>query len=129
MERYFSGSPWESKSGYCRAIRVKDQIEVSGTVAVDAEGNCLGTSYSEQTKASLAIIGKAIRALGGSRKSIIRTRMYCLDISKSEEILTENAAFFGADVPVTSLLEVSGFIRDDFLIEIEASAVVEKRPV
>ena len=126
MERYFSGSPWEVKSGYCRAIRNANTIEVSGTVAVDENGKCLGQTYSEQTKAALLIIEKAINALGGSKKGITRTRMYCLDISKAEEILQEHAAFFNIDVPVTSLLEVSAFISSDFLIEIEASAIVEK---
>lgn len=123
-KRYFSGSPWEKKAGYCRAIQVGKAIEVSGTVAVDMEGNALGTTVGEQTRAALGIILHAIRELGGKKEDIIRTRIYCTDMAHSDDILTEHARFFKDEVPVTTLIEVSAFIRDEFLVEIEASALV-----
>ncbi|HTL12180.1 MAG TPA: RidA family protein [Bdellovibrionota bacterium] len=125
VQRSFSGAPWEKKVGYCRAIRMGHTIAVTGTVAVDDHGRpvSLGDGYG-QAKRSLEIIEKALRELGADRGNIIRTRMFVTDISRWEEYGRAHAEFFGAAVPATSMLEIRALIGREFLIEIEADAVI-----
>jgi len=118
-----SGSKWEPKMGYSRAVRSGPFISVSGTVGVNADGKYPAT-LGEQTRRSLAIIRAAVELLGGKTDQIIRTRMYVTDISKWEEVAAVHGEIFGEIRPATSLVEVSKLIDAEALIEIEADAVV-----
>lgn len=122
--RVYSGAPWEQKAGYCRAIRAGDHVYVTGTVALDPDGSvhAPGDGY-RQAKRSLEIIGKALAELGATREHVVRTRMFVTDISRWEEFGRAHAEFFGEHRPATSMLQ-AGLIGEEFLIEIEADAVV-----
>src|SRR5438552_13689139 len=80
-----SGSKWEPKMGYSRAVRSGNLIAVTGTVGINADGT-YSKSLEEQTRRSLAIIRAAIEALGGRLEHVIRTRMYVTDVSKWEQV-------------------------------------------
>jgi enamine deaminase RidA (YjgF/YER057c/UK114 family) len=122
--RVYSGAPWEQKVGYCRAIRAGDHVYVTGTVALEPDGraHAPGDAY-RQAKRSLEIIEKAMSELGASREHVVRTRMFVTDISRWEDFGRAHAEFFGEHRPATSMLQV-GLIGEDYLIEIEADAVV-----
>jgi enamine deaminase RidA (YjgF/YER057c/UK114 family) len=118
-----SGSKWEPKMGYSRAVRSGSFISVSGTVGVNSDGK-YPAGVAAQTKRSLAIIQAAIEKLGGKLEHVIRTRMYVTDISKWEEVAQVHGELFGGIRPATSLVEVAKLIDGEALIEIEADAVV-----
>jgi enamine deaminase RidA (YjgF/YER057c/UK114 family) len=118
-----SGSKWEPKMGYSRAVRSGNFISVSGTVGINADGS-YPTSLREQTRRSLAIICAAVETLGGRIEHIIRTRMYVSDISKWEEVAEIHGEIFGDIRPATSLVEIARLIDVQALIEIEADAIV-----
>jgi enamine deaminase RidA (YjgF/YER057c/UK114 family) len=118
-----SGSKWEPKMGYSRAVRSGNFIAVSGTVGINADGKYPAT-LAEQTRRSLAIIKAAVELLGGKAEQIIRTRMFVTDISKWEEVAGVHGEVFGEIRPATSLIEVAKLIDKEAQIEIEADAVV-----
>jgi enamine deaminase RidA (YjgF/YER057c/UK114 family) len=118
-----SGSKWEPKMGYSRAVRSGNIIAASGTVGVNADGK-YPPSVGEQTRRSLQIIQAAIEALGGNIGQVIRTRMYVTDISKWEEVAAVHGQIFGEIRPATAILEVVKLIDSEAKIEIEADAIV-----
>jgi len=122
---YNSGVQWESKVGYSRAVRMGNTIEVSGTVSTrDNEVFGEGDAYV-QTKRILTIIGEALAYFGASDKDVVRTRIYVTDIAKVwEAVGMAHGEVFGEIRPATSMVEVSRLIAPEYLVEIEATAMV-----
>jgi isochorismate pyruvate lyase len=124
FQRAFSGAPWESKIGYCRALRAGDHIYVTGTAPVDAQGGAFapGDAYA-QTQRCFEIIERALRELGADRACVVRTRLFVTDISRWAEFGRAHQEFFGAHPPATTMVEVKSLIDPAMLIEVEADAV------
>lgn len=125
-QRVYSGAPWEERAGYCRALRAGNHIYVTGTVPLSDDGqpHAVGDAYGQAAR-SLEIIADAIGRLGAGREHVVRTRMYVTDISRWAEYSRAHAEFFGEHRPATTMVEVAKLIGDDFLIEIEADAVLD----
>ena len=122
---YSSGAPWESIAGYSRAVRVGNIIEVAGTTAVDTEGQVVGAGdISKQTDYIFNKIRNALNDAGSKMSDVIRTRMYLTDINDWEIVARIHGDIFSDIKPVSTLVEVSGLIDKELLIEIEVSAVV-----
>lgn len=125
---YSSGTPWESIAGYSRAVRVGNIIEVAGTTAVDKEGQVVGAGdISKQTDYIFNKIRNALNHAGSKMSDVIRTRMYLTDINDWEAVARVHGDIFSDIKPVSTLVEVSGLIDKELLIEIEVSAVVSGR--
>ena len=125
---YSSGTPWESIAGYSRAVRVGNIIEVAGTTAVDTEGQVVGAGdISKQTDYILNKIRNALNHAGSKMSDVIGTRMYLTDINDWEAVARVHGDIFSDIKPVSTLVEVSGLIDKELLIEIEVSAVVSGR--
>ena len=118
-----SGSKWEPKMGYSRAVRSGNFIAVTGTVGINADGT-YAKSMGEQARRSLAIIQAAIEALGGKLEHVIRTRMYVTDVSKWEEVAAAHGEMFAEIRPATTIVEVTKLIDGEAQIEIEADAIL-----
>ncbi|WP_058302636.1 RidA family protein [Gorillibacterium timonense] len=124
-KQVFTGSPWESTVGYCRAIRVGNRIEVAGTTAMkDGEVIGPGDPY-EQTKYILQVIRQALNELGADVTHVVRTRMFVTDISKWEEIGRAHGEVFRDIQPVATMVEVKALIDPLLLVEIEAEAILD----
>jgi enamine deaminase RidA (YjgF/YER057c/UK114 family) len=122
--RVSSGAEWEDKVGYCRAVRIGQTIEVSGTTSVrDGKIIGVGDMYT-QTKTCFDIIIKAIEEAGGKKEHIVRTRMFLTDLSQWEEAGRVHGEYFKNIKPASTLLKVAGLIHEDMLIEVEATAII-----
>lgn len=119
-----SGTVWEDRFGYSRAVRVGNIIEVAGTTAVDGDQVVGEGNIYEQTMFILRKIELALTEAGGSMADVVRTRMYVTDISQSDLIGRAHADFFAAVRPAASMIEVKGFIDPRLLIEIEVTAIL-----
>jgi enamine deaminase RidA (YjgF/YER057c/UK114 family) len=120
-----SGTEWEPRVGYSRAVRVGDRISVSGTTATDDAGAvvAVGDPYG-QAKRAMENAVAAVEAAGGEVEDVVRTRMYVVDIDDWEAIGRAHADVFGAVRPATTMVEVSRLIEPELLVEVEAEAVV-----
>jgi len=122
-KRVYSHAPWESQVGYCRAIQSGPFIAVTGTAALDEEGQVFAPGQAfAQAQRCLALIERALSQLGCDRRAIVRTRMFVTDIERWAEFGRAHAEFFGSERPTTTMVEVSRLIAPEMLIEIEADA-------
>ena len=125
FQRVFSGAPWESQVGYCRALRAGDQIFVTGCapVAIDGGVHAPGDPYA-QTVRCIEIIREALEGLGAGLANVTRTRMFVTDIDCWREVGRAHGEFFGTHPPTTTMVEVRRLIEPEMMIEIEADAIV-----
>ena len=123
-ENISTGSKWEPIIGYSRLVKIGGYVFISGTTGSDSDGKVLGNAY-DQTKQAIKNIETALKQIGASLNDIVRTRIYCTDISLWESIGKAHGEFFGEIRPATSMVEVSKLISPEMLIEIEADAVVK----
>jgi enamine deaminase RidA (YjgF/YER057c/UK114 family) len=122
-----SGAKWENIVGYSRAVRVGNVVEVTGTVAVDDSGNVIGRNDPYlQTKSILQKIEKVLIQAGASMNDVVRTRMFVTDISRWEDYGKAHNEFFHDIKPCTSMIEISRLISPEYLIEIEATAIINE---
>ena len=127
MERknYSSGSKWEDIVGYSRAVKVGNVVEVTGTVAVDQNGKVVGKDDGyAQAKFAYQKIEAVLKQAGATMKDVVRARMFVTDISRWEEYGKAHHEFFANIKPCLTMVEVSALIEPDYLIEIEATAVL-----
>ena len=122
--KIFSGTPWEPKVGYARAVMVGEIIHVSGTTGTDPSGKVLapGDAYA-QTVQAIQNIENALKRLGLGLEHVVRTRIYLTEIDRWEDVAKAHAEFFGNIHPATSLIGVNRLVDPEMLVEIEAEAV------
>ena len=122
IERYFTGTTFEPRVGYCRAVRVGDRILVAGTLGLTADGAPAGDAY-EQAAAALTRIVGAIEELGGRASDVVRTRMFAIDPQGDWEALADaHREAFGENPPVSTMVGTSALAVEGCVIEIEAEA-------
>ncbi len=120
-----SGAPWEDIVGYSRAVRVGNIIEITGTVAVrDGEVVGMDDPY-KQTICILEIIETALEEADATMSDVVRTRMFVTDITHWKEIGKAHGEFFKDIRPATTMIAVSALIQPEFLVEIEATAIIQ----
>src|SRR5579864_9153442 len=121
-----SGTPWETLAGYSRAIRLGQQVWVSGTTASDEHGNLQGgdDAYA-QARYILDKIERALRQAGARLEDVVRTRIYVSRLEDWCEVARAHGEVFGAIRPANSLVQVAGLVEGR-LVEIEADAIIRQ---
>ena len=123
---YSSGAKWEDIVGYSRAVKIGNIIEITGTVAADENNNLVGGNDAyEQTRFIIQKIEAVLKKADASLNDVVRTRMFVTDISRWEEYGKAHGEFFRDIRPCTTMVEVSSLISPEFLIEIEATAMID----
>lgn len=117
-----SGYPFEDTYGYARAIRVGNQVFVSGTTA--RPPHLYGDAYDQMTAAA-AIITDALRDLGAGPRHVVRTVIYVIDMTDAPEVARAHAKAFGVARPASTLVQVAALTPASARIEIEVTAIID----
>jgi enamine deaminase RidA (YjgF/YER057c/UK114 family) len=121
--RVSSGSPLEPIIGFCRAVRTGRQIMVAGTAPIEPDGSTTPGGAAAQMERCCTIIAKAIADLDGTIDDTVRTVIYLTDRTDFEEVAKVHGKWFGKARPACTTLIVSGFIRPEWKVEIEAEVM------
>jgi len=121
-----SGSPYEPIIGFSRAVRVGNLISVSGTTAASGGKPVAAGDAAAQTRAILETIADALAQAGASVKHVVRTRIYLADISDFDAVGRVHGEVFGEIRPANTTFQVAAFPNPDWLVEIEADAVIDE---
>ena len=124
--RVSSGSPYESIIGISRAVRAGSFICVAGTAPLDAEGRTVAPGdAAAQARRCFEIVARALGDLGASLSDVVRTRILLTRIDDWEAVARVHGEFFRDTCPANTVMQVTRFIDPDWLVEVEADAVVE----
>jgi enamine deaminase RidA (YjgF/YER057c/UK114 family) len=124
-----SGSPFEPRVGMSRAVRAGDWVSVSGTAPIGPDGHAASPGdAAAQMRRCLEVIAKALDDAGATIEDVVRTRILLTRIDDWEAVTRVHAEMFGTIRPATTVMQVTRFIDPEWLVEIEADAVVTSRP-
>lgn len=121
-----SGTPWEDKIGYSRAVKIGKLVEVSGTSAIDRDRIVAAGDPYQQTRFIIQKIEKALEDAGASLSDVIRTRIYVTNIKDWDAVGRAHGEYFKDIKPVTTMVEVKSLIDPNFVVELEATAYLSK---
>jgi enamine deaminase RidA (YjgF/YER057c/UK114 family) len=125
-QRFSTGSPFEPKVGISRAVRSGRVIAVTGTAPLGPDGKTVALGDpAGQARRCLEIIRTAIEGLGGKMSDVIRTRILLTRIDDWEKVAMVHGEFFTDIRPANTIMQVVRFIDPQWLVEIEADAIIE----
>jgi enamine deaminase RidA (YjgF/YER057c/UK114 family) len=122
-ERISSGSPFEERIGFSRAVRDGDRILVSGTAPVWPDGSC-DPDPEVQAARCIEIIAGALEEAGAGLRDVIRTRQYIVDAHDAEAVGKAHFAAFGDSRPASTMVVVASLLDPRWRVEIEAEAAI-----
>jgi len=122
-KRAASGSPWEGRVGFSRAVRAGERVLVSGTGPVWPDGSC-DPDPEAQARRCLEIVVEALRELGAGPEHVVRTRMFVTSAGVADAVARAHAAAFGTVRPAATMVVVAALLDPRWHVEIEAEAVL-----
>jgi enamine deaminase RidA (YjgF/YER057c/UK114 family) len=124
-----SGSPYEARVGFSRAVRAGAVVSVAGTAPIGPDGSTVGRGDAAvQARRCFEIIAAALEGAGASLRHVVRTRILLTRDEDWPVVATVHGEYFRSIRPVCTVVQVSGFIDRDWLVEVEADAVVDDDP-
>jgi enamine deaminase RidA (YjgF/YER057c/UK114 family) len=126
-QRVSSGSPYEPRVGISRGVRAGRIVAIAGTAPIGPDSNTVAPGDAAmQARRCLEIIRAALEQLGASLADVTRTRILLTRIEDWESVATVHGEFFKDIRPACTVMQVVRFIDAEWLVEIEADAVVDQ---
>jgi enamine deaminase RidA (YjgF/YER057c/UK114 family) len=123
-QRVSSGSPYEPRIGFSRAVRVGDRVLVSGTAPIWPDGS-VDQDAAVQMRRCLEIILEALAEAGAGAADVVRTRTYLVDAADGAAVGDVHGEVFGDVRPTSTMVVVRGFLDPRWKVEVEAEAALE----
>ena len=124
-KRVSSGSPYEAIIGFSRAVRVGPFVAVGGTAPIGTDGKTVAPGdAAAQARRCLEIIREALEKAGAKLDDVVRTRVLLKHIEDWKAVSQVRAEYFRDIRPVDTVVQVSGFIDPQWLVEFEVDAIV-----
>jgi aryl-alcohol dehydrogenase-like predicted oxidoreductase/enamine deaminase RidA (YjgF/YER057c/UK114 family) len=120
-----SGTFWEDIAGFSRAVRQGDRILISGTTATHGSRVIGGNDVTAQTHFIIDKLEASLLSLGGRLEDVVRTRIFVKNMSDWEAVARAHGQRFRDSLPANTLVQAN-LVGDDYLVEIEAEAVVKE---
>jgi enamine deaminase RidA (YjgF/YER057c/UK114 family) len=121
VRRISSGSPFESRIGYSRAVVDGDRVHVSGTTGYDYKTMQMPDDVREQARNAFTTIAHAMEEAGASIKDTVRVRYYITDMAHYDGLVEVAGQVFGQIRPAATMV-VCGLTRPEMMVEIEVTA-------
>jgi enamine deaminase RidA (YjgF/YER057c/UK114 family) len=125
VQRVVSGSPFEARFGFCRALRIGNQVFVAGTAPISPDGK-VDPDPGAQTRRCLEIVTAALAGMGASMSDVVRTRMFVVDPDDATAVGTVHGEVFAAEPPVATMVVVASLLDPRWRVEIEVDALVRE---
>jgi enamine deaminase RidA (YjgF/YER057c/UK114 family) len=122
-----SGSPFEMRYGYSRAVVSGDEVHISGTTGYDYARMAMPENVAEQTRNIYATFAEVMKEAGGELADIVRLRTFVTDAVYCEPVLKVQGEVFGAIRPAATIVVVSSLLRREMKVEVEADARLTRR--
>jgi enamine deaminase RidA (YjgF/YER057c/UK114 family) len=122
-QRITSGSPFESRIGFSRALRVDDRVWVSGTGPVWPEGSC-PDDVGTQARRCFEIILGALAEAGARAEDVVRTRMFLTSAADADAVSAVHGELFGQVKPAATMVVIAALLDPRWKVEIEAEALI-----
>ena len=123
-QRISSGSPFEPRIGFSRALRVGNRVLVSGTAPVWPDGSC-DPDPGVQARRCFEIILAALLEAGAEARHVVRTRMFIVDAADAEAVGSAHGEVFGDVRPAATMIVISALLDPRWKVEIEAEAIID----
>lgn len=118
-----SGSPFEPKVGFSRAVRVDDRVIVAGTAPIWPD-DFVDPDPGAQTRRCLEIMLQALEQAGGSAADVVRTRMFITDAKYADAVGEAHGEVFGEIRPAATMVVIGGLLDPRWVVEMELEAVL-----
>jgi len=122
-ERAYTGTVWEERAGFARALRVGNRVLVSGTTATHRTQLIGGDDAEAQTHAVIDKVAGALRSLGATLEDVVRTRLYVAHAEDADGVTRAHGSRF-ADIHPANTLVLAGLVGEGYRVEMEAEAFI-----
>ncbi|HTX63304.1 MAG TPA: RidA family protein [Acidimicrobiales bacterium] len=122
VQRARSGSPFEERFGFCRAVRIDDRVFVAGTAPIWPDGS-VDPDPAAQMRRCLEIVGSALDDVGASLQDVVRTRMYLVGLDDAAAVGAVHGEVFAAKPPAATMVVVAALLDARWRVELEVDAV------
>lgn len=122
-QNFSSGSEYEPRYGFSRAVRVGDRVVVAGTAPIWPDGE-VDPDPRAQALRCLEVMLAALTEAGGSPSDVVRTRMFITDPSFADEVGEAHGEIFSSTRPAATMVVVAGLLDDRWKVEMELEAVL-----
>jgi enamine deaminase RidA (YjgF/YER057c/UK114 family) len=121
-------SPYADAMGFSRAVRSNDHVFVAGCAAIGADGKNVGIGDAvAQARRCFEVIEGALKEAGSSLNEVVLTRVFLVNAADADGVARVHGEVFADTRPVTSAVVVAALLHPEWLIEIEAHAVIGAR--
>ena len=111
-------------SHYCHVTRAGPHVWVAGIVGQAQDGR-IPADVVDQFDVAITIMDKCLMAAGAGAEHVVKVQVFMTDIAERPKINPRRIAYFGDNLPVSTLVEVKGLVDPRMKVEIECQAYVE----